>query len=208
MNNDLQISIDPSILILGQGHFVREVAIPLSEAVEDLASRFAGTDGGDHFELNAQSHPQAFLTELSGLAAVGVFVGTWAAKTALDEIYKGAIRPKIKNEIEGFLKKSQTGKYYSTAISARCRSDKNTIIVISIGRTIEEIEACNDLVADAFEIAVEEIGNYPNCTVRSYVIESGVIRFGGHYRSRQAAINALAKSMAPIGPIKTRSYSG
>lgn len=208
MDKNHRISIDQSILILGQGHFIRSVAIPLSEAMEELASRFDDADEDDHFEISARSTPQAFLTELGGVAAVGVFLGTWAAKTVLDEIYKVAIRPRVKKVIEDFVKKSQSGKYYSTAISAKSRSDKNTILVVSIGRTIEEIESCNDLVPKAFEIGISEIGAYPDGTIRSYVIEAGVIRFGGHYRSRLAAINALAKAMTPIGPIRSISNHG
>ncbi|WP_433852415.1 hypothetical protein [Stenotrophomonas nitritireducens] len=203
MTKDHRISIDQSILILGQGHFVRSVAIPLSEEMEELASIFDDTDEDDHFEISARSTPQAFLTELGGLAAVGVFLGTWAAKTALDEIYKAAIRPRIIKVIENFVNESQDGKYYSTAISAKSRSDKNTILVISIGRTIEEIESCNDLVPEAFEIGISEIAAHPDGTIRSYVIEDGVIRFGGCYRSRLAALNALAKAMTPIGPIRS-----
>ncbi|WP_407472353.1 hypothetical protein ABFU52_00675 [Xanthomonas campestris pv. campestris] len=208
MSNDHQISIEPSILVLGQSSFVRLVAIPLSEQLEEMVLDFRQPGSDDHFEIRARSNPQAFLTELGGVATVGVFLGGWAAKKLLDEIYDATIRPRVKKVVEDFFNKSSGGKLYSTAISAKSKSDRNTILVLSIGRNTEEIEACNDLVAAAFQLGLDQIKAHPDGTVRSYIIEDREIRFSGCYRSRLDAINALARSMSPLGPIKAMRNKG
>ncbi|MBB6367954.1 hypothetical protein FHR56_003119 [Xanthomonas sacchari] len=124
MQKDHHISIDASILVMGQGNFVRSVAIPLSEQMEEAARYFPPSDIDDHFEIKPHSNLQAFVTDLGGVATVAVFISGWAAEKLLDEVYQSIIRPRAKKAIKEFLDKSKSEKYYSTAISAKNKFDK------------------------------------------------------------------------------------
>ncbi|SMQ93667.1 hypothetical protein [Xanthomonas fragariae] len=208
MKNDHRVFIDAEILVLGQRRFIKSVAIPLYEQLEEIAPNFPEPDDNDHFENIVHSNPQAFFNELGGVATVGVFLSEWAAKKLLDEIYEATIRPRFKKVFEDFFNRSSNGKFYSTAISAKSRLDNNIILVLSIGRSMEEIEACNNLVSTAFQKGIDQIKDHPDGTVRSYIIEDRNIRFSGHYQSRVQAVDALAKSMSPFGTIKAMRHDG
>lgn len=87
------IEVSERYLSFGQSCFVREVAIPAGETIEEIAKEYPCVDEA---ELKIVPQPTASLSGLDALIGVSIFLGGWAGTKFLDEIYDTKLGPAIK----------------------------------------------------------------------------------------------------------------
>lgn len=176
------IEVSERYLIFGQSIFVKEVAIPVGEVIEEIAKEYPCTDDVD---LKIALRPTAFLTGLDALIGISIFLGGWAGTKFLDEIYDAKLGPAIKSYLHSYIEKHGSDKKYSLAILARKRGVSGSALICCVGSSIEEIESSKKHIPAALGIAEDALDSSTDSSVYLYVIEAGRVNlepkiFGSH----------------------------
>jgi len=188
------IEVSERYLAFGQNIFVKEVAIPVGEVIEEVAKEYPCADDVD---LRIAPRPIAFLSGLDALIGISVFLGGWAGTKFLDEIYDAKLGPKIKKYFQPYIEKRGADKKYSIAILARKRGTGGSVLICCIGSSIEEIESSERHIPATLTIAKELLDSSKENSVYLYVIESGKVNLEpGVFDSHEMALEGL-KRMYP-----------
>jgi len=204
MEDQEVVSVSTSVLLMGQGHFIREVAAPLSEALEEIALEHPTSQEEQEWRPRFLTGYQASLTELSGLAGVVLFIGSWAATKALDELYDRTLKPTINKVLGDFFGHRDSDKKYGATLVINNLQEKVSILVVIVGRDIQEIETGERQVSSVIACALEtaRLVAKPE-TVHLYLIESGQVN--DHpwvYDNLEQAMRHMGK-MSAARPVKT-----
>lgn len=185
------IEVSERYLTVGQSVFVKEVAIPVGEVIEEVAKEYPCIDDVD---LKINTHPKAFLSGLDALIGIAVFLGSWAGTKFLDEIYDAKLGPIIKRHFRPYIEKRGSDKKYSLAILARKRGAGGSVLICCIGSSIEEIESSERHIPVALTIAEELLDSSKDNSVYLYVIENGKVNLEpGVFESHEMALEGLKK---------------
>lgn len=199
------IEVSERYLVFGQNVFVKEVAIPIGEVIEEVAKEYPCTDDA---ALRISPRHTAFISGLDALIGISVFLGGWVATKFLDEIYDAKLGPKIKEYLWPYIERHGSDKKYSLAILARKRGAGGSVLICCIGSSIEEIESSERHIPAALTIANELLDTSTGNSVYLYVIESGKVNLEPEvFESHELALEGL-KKMYPAKPpkyIKPRS---
>jgi hypothetical protein len=188
------IEVSERYLAFGQNIFVKEVAIPVGEVIEEVAKEYPCADDVD---LRIAPRPTAFLSGLDALIGISLFLGSWAGTKFLDEIYDAKLGPKIKKYFRPYIEKRGTDKKYSIAILVRKRVAGGSVLICCIGSTIEEIESSERHIPAVLTIAKELLDSSKENSVYLYVIEGGKVNLEpGVFDSHEMALEGL-KRMYP-----------
>lgn len=188
------IEVSERYLAFGQSSFVREVAIPAGETIEQIAKEYPCVDEA---ELKIVPQPTASLSGLDALIGVSIFLGGWASTKFLDEIYDAKFGPAIKGYFRKYIERRGPNKKYSLAILARSKETSRSVLICCVGSSIEEIELSERHIPLALGIADKLLGSSRNKTVYLYVIEGGKISLEPKaFDSLEAALEGL-KRMYP-----------
>ncbi|CAM3938025.1 hypothetical protein [Ectopseudomonas alcaliphila] len=188
------IEISERYLAFGQNIFVKEVAIPVGEVIEEVAKEYPCADDVD---LRIVSRPTAFLSGLDALIGISVFLGGWAGTKFLDEIYDAKLGPKIKEYFRPYIERRGVDKKYSLAILARKRGVGGSVLICCIGSSIEEIESSERHIPAALTMTNELLDSSKGNSVYLYVIEGGKFNLEPEvFESHQMALEGL-KRMYP-----------
>ena len=188
------IEVSERYLAVGQITFMKEVAIPVGEVIEEVAKEYPCANDLD---LRIDPRPKAFLSGLDALIGVAIFLGGWAGTKFLDEIYEAKLGPTIKKYFRPYIEARGVDKKYSLAILARKRGVGGSVLICCIGSSIEEIESSERHIPVALAIAKELLDSSSENSVYLYVIESGKVNLEPRvYESHQMALEGL-KRMYP-----------
>lgn len=199
------LEVSERYLAFGQKIFVKEVAIPVAEVIEEIAKEYPCTDDLD---LKITPRPTACLTGLDALIGISVFVGGWVGTKFLDEIYDAKLGPVIKGYLRPYIEKRGTDKKYSLAILARKKSARDSVLICCVGSSIEEIESSERHIPAALNIAEELLNSSSGNSVYLYVIENGKVNLEPElFDSYERAMEGLKKMYPAKLPkhIKLRS---
>jgi len=166
------IEVSERYLSFGQSCFVREVAIPAGETIEEIAKEYPCVDEA---ELNIVPQPTASLSGLDALIGVSIFLGGWAGTKFLDEIYDAKLGPAIKGYFRKYIERSGSDKKYSLSILARSKETSGAVLICCVGSSIEEIELSERRIPRALGVTEKLLSSSKNKSVYLYVIESGKI---------------------------------
>lgn len=164
------IEVSDRYLVFGQKAFIKEVAIPAGEVIEDVAKEYPLAN---EFDIQIPHRPTAFLSELDALIGIFVCLGSWAGTKLLDEIYDAKLGPRIKKLFRPYIENRGIDKKYSIAIVARKRGTTGSILICCIGSSIEEIESSEKHIPAALALAEQLLDLSKNDSVYLYVIENG-----------------------------------
>ncbi|WP_155808292.1 hypothetical protein [Bordetella petrii] len=199
------IEVSERYLVFGQKNFVKEVAIPIGEVIEEIAKEYPCADDA---APRLSPRPTACLSGLDALIGVSVFLGGWAGTKFLDEIYDAKLGPKIKEYFWPYIEKHGSDKKYSLAILTEKRETGGSVLICCIGSSIEEIESSERHIPAALTIAKELLDSSIGNSVYLYVIESGKINLKPKvFESHEMALEGLKKMYPAKLPkyIKPRS---
>jgi len=120
------VEVSERYLAFGQSRFVRAVAIPAGETIEEIAKEYPCVD---EVELKIVPQPTAFLSGLDALIGVSIFLGGWAGTKFLDEIYDAKLGPAIKGYFRRYIERSGPNKKYSLAILVRSKVTSGAVLI-------------------------------------------------------------------------------
>ncbi|HQX65148.1 MAG: hypothetical protein WAU20_00820 [Dokdonella sp.] len=203
MEDHQEVSVSENLLLIGQAHFIRSVAIPLHEALEDLTRSFPASAEEEAWEPELPQGLYANFTALSGLAGIVLFIGGWAAKKTLDELYETTIKAKVRKVLEDFFRSDTSGKKYGVSLLINKVPERISIVVATVGQDIAEIELGQRQVSSVIARAMDTARKMavPN-TVHLYMIEAGNVN--DHpwiYRSLAEAMGHMS-NMSPVVSVK------
>jgi len=185
------IEVSERYITFGQNIFVKEVAIPVGEVIEEIAKEYPCTDDID---LKIAFRPTAFLTGLDALIAISIFLGGWAGTKFLDEIYDAKLGPAVKKYLHSYIEKRGSDKKYSLAILARKRGVNGSALICCIGSSIEEIESSKKHIPVTLGIAEDMLDSSIDSSVYLYVIEAGRVNIEPKiFKSHEDALEGLKK---------------
>lgn len=193
------VSISSTFRIVGPANFIRRVGIPLYDEIDRSAELFEPYDGRIGQDIEARSRPQADFLQFGGLATIGIFIGGWAAKKALDEAYTIILRPKIEKVLGDFFATSSTGKLYGVSLLIADKSKNFKILIVSVGTNADELAAADELVPQAIEVALNfaQAMNFHR-KVHTYVISDGRFNNTPHmFQTIEQAETYVCKGSAP-----------
>ena len=166
------IEVSEKSLSFGKSIFIRDVAIPVGQVIEEIAKEYPCSDDQD---INLPLRPTAFLTGLEAIIAVGIFVGGWAGNKFLDEIYEAKLGPVIKGKLSQYIASQASSKMYSLSILARKTGVRGSVLICCVGSTVKEIETSEKHIPAAIELAETLLINESIDYAYLYVIENGKI---------------------------------
>lgn len=164
------MEISERFIAAGRNSFVREVAIPVGEDIEKISKRFSCQD---EIPIEIEPKPEAFLSGLEALIGIVVFFGGWAGTKFLDEVYDAKFSPAVKERLAKYIQKSGTHKKYSLAISINKKNSGTSVLICSVGSTIEEIETSEAHIPSVLKIAEACLDSGVEDTVHMFVIDNG-----------------------------------
>lgn len=188
------VEVSERYLAFGQSIFVKEVAIPVGEVIEEIAREFPCSDDAD---IKISFHPTAFISALDALIGVSIFISGWVGNKFLDEIYEAKLGPKIKQYLRPYIEKNGSNKKYSLSILARKKLKGGSVLICCIGSSIEEIELSEKHIPDALNVANELLDSSEENSVHLYLIEGGEVNLDPEiFESHEMALERL-KRMYP-----------
>lgn len=179
------IAISEEFYILGPSAFTNTIVAPLDDEVQELRKQYLAQATSDGWEIGDwEKLPKlapvffASLTELHGLFTIVVTAGGgYVTKKVFDEIWDITLRPKLRKAFEVVFAKDDPKKY---AVSVLFR-DKRTgvsILIVSVGETLEAIEQGDRQARLIIERAVKALNELPSPStpaefgvVHTYVVE-------------------------------------
>lgn len=164
------MEVSESFITVGRNSFIKEVAIPVGEDIEKISKNFPCQD---EILIEIEPKPAAFLSSLEALIGIVVFFGGWVGTKFLDEVYNAKFSPAVKDRLAKYIQKSGTHKKYSLAISINNKSSGTSVLICSVGSTIEEIEASEAHIPAVLKIAETCLGLGAEGTVHMFVIDNG-----------------------------------
>lgn len=188
------MEVSERYLAFGKNTFVKEVAIPVGEVIDEVAKEYPCADDAD---LKVTPRPAAFLSGLEALIGISVFLGSWAGNKFLDEIYDAKLGPAIKGYLRPYIEKCGSEKKYSLAILARKKGVEGSVLICCVGSSIEKIELSEKHIPAALGIAEEFLDSSKDNSVHLYVIENGRVAPDPQvFESHESALEGL-KRMYP-----------
>lgn len=188
------IELSAKTLAFGHSIFMKEVVIPVSETIEEVAKE---SPCSQDVELSLTSRPTASLSGLDALIGIVIYLAGWATTKFLDEVYDAKLGPTIKNYLRPYIQKSGSNKKYSVTILAKKRDFKASVLICCIGSSLMEIESGEKLIPKALILAENLIDSTSENSVFIYTIENGKINVSPEaYKSLDSALNGL-KRMYP-----------
>jgi hypothetical protein len=168
------IAISGYVIAIGNSHFFREVAIPISDQVEKISNEHPPATEDAGWDPDLDPIPKADATILSGVVCITVFVAGWASKKALDEIYAAKIGPLLKAAISTVLTGDPGTKKYGISLLINKTPERTSIIIASVGSSIPEIELCEKQVISVATSAMQKAAqlSVPG-QAHLYIIEDG-----------------------------------
>ena len=203
MEDHHDISVSEKLLLIGQGHFVRRVANPLHDALEDLAKAYPTSPEEEAWEPELPHGLYASFTALSGIAGVVIFIGGWGAKKALDELYETSIKAKVRKVLEDFFQSDSSKKKYGISLLINKMPERISIVVATVGQDIGEIELGQRQVRSVIARAIGTASDIaaPN-TVHLYLIEAGNVNDHPWIYGSLAEAMGHMSNMSPAVPVK------
>jgi hypothetical protein len=172
--SDDSATVSENLISFGPSHFLRAVVIPLANDIEGIAKDHPVRGDDAVWSPGLSGKPQAGMTLLAGFVGVVAFVGSWAAKKALDELYIHKLSPLIRTALSAYLQSSTTGKKYAVSLLVNNSAARISILIAAVGSSIEEIEISETLIGPVLSGAVRRASQSagPN-QVHLYTIENG-----------------------------------
>jgi len=168
------VTVSESLISFGPSHFLRGVVIPLAEDVERIAKDHPVEGDDAEWSPGLSGNPQAGFTLLSGVVCVVAFIGSWAAKKALDELYTHKIGPLLRNALSAYFHSHATGKKYAVSLLVKNSSARTSIVIAAIGSSIEEIERSESLISSVLASALQRASQSGGASqVHLYTVEDG-----------------------------------
>ena len=173
MSND---SIKLTTICGGNSTVFRTLGIPLSEALESDAALDVH-DGDLPAPLQTEPRPQMDAAAIAATIGILAFLGSWAAKKVLDEIYAAKIRPKIK-EIFGSSDAqslpNKPGKKWLFQLGVWYEEEQVLVLLTLVGDSLHEILEQEHLLPTLHSGAVDWlIRNGADSPVHLYIVENG-----------------------------------
>lgn len=179
------IVISEKFYVLGGAAFIRAIAEPLDDEVQELRKQYSAQLGDDDWQIDgerehAKPRPLLFasLTDLHGLFTIVVTAGGgYVAKKALDDVWDVTLRPKLRKALETVFAKSGPKKY-GVSVLLRDKRTGVSILVVSVGDTLQAIEQGDRQARLVIERAVKTLSELPQLAtsaavgaVHMYVVE-------------------------------------
>ena len=195
------IEISERVLSYGNSTFIRDVAIPVSDEVVEISKKYPCKDNQ---KIEVRGKPTAFASGLEAILGMVVFLGAWATKKFLDEIYDATFGPIAKKKLKAYIEKStDSSKKYALSISLNKKNKRNSILICCVGSNILEIEASESHIPNIMKISESYIDSSNDGSVFLFVVDNGVCNLNPSiHESLDDAINGLKKHY----PIKPPQY--
>jgi len=191
------IEISEKVLSYGQSHFIKEVVIPVSSEIENIANKYPCAED---YKIEVNYKPTACASEFSALIGIVAFLGTWASTKLLDEIYSVTFSPSVKEKLGKLINSNTQQKKYALSISLNKKGKTNSVLICCVGTTIQEIENSEKRIQDVLDISENYINQSNDGSVFLFVIDNGVTDLKPSiHNSYNHAIDGL-KSLYPIRP--------
>lgn len=178
------IVISEEFYMLGSAAFIRAIADPLDDEVQELRKQYSAhvregseIDGEQKYPKAAPSF-FAVLSDLHGLFTIVVTAGGgYVAKKIFDEVWDVTLRSKLRKALEAvFAKNGQ--KKYGVSVLFRDKRTGVSILMVSVGESLQEIEQGDRQVRLVSAQAVKALTELPSPStsaafgaVHMYVVE-------------------------------------
>ena len=199
------IEVSEKYFAFGKSAFMREVAIPAGEVIEEIAREHPCASEVDS---KITPRPTAFLSGLEALIGISIFIAGWAGNKFLDEVYAAKLGPAIKNHLKTYIEKAGPDKKYSIAILARSKSSKGAALICCVGSSIDEIASSEKHIPAVIVIAENFLKSSNHNSIYLFVIDSGKVNLEPEiYDTHEKALEGLkrmypAKMPVSISPSK------
>ena len=203
MEDSDTVSVSSNLILFGQRRFTEEVAVPLSETIEDLHDRFPTSTEEDNWEPGVPQGLYAAVTALSAFVGIVLFVSGWSAKKALDEIYETTLKAKLRALFAKFFESETYGKKYAVCLLVNSLEQRVSIVVAIVGKDIDEIDLAQRQVSSVMASAMDTARR--TClsdSVHLYILEGSQVN--AHpwvYGSLKEAMRHMS-NMSSVGPIR------
>ncbi|MBA2079164.1 hypothetical protein [Rhodanobacter sp. PCA2] len=179
------IVISEKFYVLGGAAFIRAVAEPLDDEVQELRRQYLARGVSDGWDMDEEENlpapaPLLFaaLTDLEGLyTAVATVSGGYVTKKIFDEVWDITLRPKLRKAL-GALFAKKNAKKYGVSILFRDKRSGVSILVVSVGETLQAIEQGDRQARLVIERSVKTLNELPSKgtsaafgAVHMYVVE-------------------------------------
>lgn len=163
------IVISEKFYVLGGAAFIEAIAEPLDDEVQELRRQYLAqgvSDGWDVDEEESRPTPApllfASLTDLHGLytAVATIGGGGYVTKKIFDEVWDITLRPKLRKALEAVFAKNNAKKY-GVSILFRDKRSGVSILVVSVGETLQAIEQGDRQARLVIERAVKTLNELP-----------------------------------------------
>jgi hypothetical protein len=178
------IVISENFYVLGSGHYINALVGPLDEALADFREKFSLTDQDSSGALDLERPEPTIYAWPSDLLGVFTLVmeasGTYVAKKVFDEVWDITLRPKVRSAVTTLFDRS-AGRKYGLSVLFRAEGTGVSILIASVGKSIEEIEQGDRQARLIIARAVNELAGLGPSTVTGvgsihmYVIENGQV---------------------------------
>jgi hypothetical protein len=180
------VVISEEFYVLGGAAFIRAIAEPLDDELQELRGQYLAQGISDGWEVGGEENrPKpasllfASLTDLHGLYTAVVTLGSgYVTKKIFDEVWDITLRPKLRKALEAVFAKSNAKKY-GVSVLFRDKRTGVSILVVSVGETLEAIEQGDRQARLVIERAVKTLNELPASSTRTkfgtihmYVVEA------------------------------------
>ena len=178
------VSFSKHILSIGSAQFIREISIPLLDAIEKLNENYPISPTEEEWSLDVTTdfdHNQVYAKSkaLAGFFAIIIFIGGWGATKILDELYEIAIKDKVHDALQGFFKSNASGRKVGSSLLVNMEPKRISILIATVGKDLNEFKHSQSQVGPVIARAIDTAEKIATPgTVHLYVIEAGNVN---HY---------------------------
>jgi hypothetical protein len=153
----------------------RALGIPLTEALEAGGIEFRKEDLPAF--LRAPGRPVAGASSIAAVFGVLVFLGSWAAKKVLDELYATKLRPKIDEVVrspKAQALRGSPGKKWLFQLGVWYDEERVLILLTLVGNNLRAVMAQEHLLPQLHALALDWLRENPSGSpVHLYIAEDG-----------------------------------
>lgn len=180
------IVISEEFYVMGGAAFIRAIAEPLDDELQELRRQYLAQGISDDWEMGGEENrpklalgPFASLTDLHGLYTAVVTLGSgYVTKKIFDEVWDMTLRPKLRKALEAVFAKNNAKKY-GVSVLFRDKRTGVSILVVSVGETLDEIKQGDRQARLVIGRAVKTLNGLPASSTRTkfgtihmYVVEA------------------------------------
>jgi hypothetical protein len=170
-------SITFQVICAGNSAVLRAIGIPLCEALEADPTGIEIREQELPAVLQIDKRPVAGVSAIAATFGVIAFLGSWAAKKTLDELYASKIRPKIDEVVRSSKAqelRNKPGKKWLFQLGVWYEEERVFILLVLVGNDLKQVMAQELLLPQLHSQALNWLReNSSNAPVHLYIAEDG-----------------------------------